>query len=136
MTYSGQQADALFQQAYEKYSQEFKIKLGKHEALHSWGYTLDAQAKTKSGVEAAGLFHQAHEKYVEVVKIKPDYAFAHFNLACLPGIQNDITTCREHLSNWQKHEPNAKKETLDAEPDFDRVRNTPEFLKFRDSLPA
>ena len=134
-TKSGAEADALFQQAYEKNAQALKIKPDMYEALTNWGTALSEQAKAKSGAEADALFQQANEKCAQALKIKPDDATAHFNLGCLAAIQNDVATCCKHLTNWRKYDPNAKKEDLDADADFDRVKNAPEFLQFRASLP-
>ena len=68
----GAEADALFQQAGEKYAEALQIKPDMHEALNNSGNALSDQAKTKSGEEAEELFQKAIEKYIEALRIKPD----------------------------------------------------------------
>ena len=72
-TKSGAEADALFDQAGQKYDATLKIKPDFHDALYNWGIALFDQAKTKSGVEADALFDQARQKYEAALKIKPDF---------------------------------------------------------------
>jgi hypothetical protein len=48
--------------------------------------------------------------------------------ACWAGVVAAFAAARAYS-------PNAKKEDLDADTDFDRVRKAPEFLQFRASLP-
>ncbi|MBI2862687.1 MAG: SIR2 family protein, partial [Chloroflexi bacterium] len=55
-TKSGEEADRLFTQAYDKYQQALQIKPDFHEALNNWGTALSDQAKAKSGEEADQLF--------------------------------------------------------------------------------
>ena len=71
-TRSGPEADALFQQAYEKYAEALQIKPDMHAALSNWGVALTDQAKTKSGLEADVLFSQACDKYSDALRIEPD----------------------------------------------------------------
>lgn len=68
----GDEADALFGQAAEKYAAALAIKPDKHEALYNWGKALTDQAKKKRGDEADVLFGQAAEKYAEALAIEPD----------------------------------------------------------------
>ena len=72
-TKSGAEADALFDQAGQKYDAALKIKPDFHDALYNWGIALSDQAKTKSGAEADALFDQARQKYEAALKIKPDF---------------------------------------------------------------
>jgi hypothetical protein len=61
-TKAGEEADALFRQAYEKYAQALVIKAHMHEALYNWGTVLLDQAMSKAGEEADKLFEQSRPK--------------------------------------------------------------------------
>ena len=69
---AGEQADALFGEAYEKYAQALAIEADKHEALYNWGLALSVQARTKAGEQADALFGEAYEKYAQALAINPD----------------------------------------------------------------
>ncbi len=69
---TGDDADALHSQAYEKYAEALKIKSDMHEALNNWGVALWEQAKTKTGEEADALYAESCKKYDDALKIKPD----------------------------------------------------------------
>ena len=71
-TKKGEEADALWRQAAEKYDQAISIKPDMPEALHNWGNALDNLAKTKKGEQADTLWRQAAEKYAQALAIKPD----------------------------------------------------------------
>ncbi len=70
---SGDEADALFAQAREKYATALAIKPDYQDALNNWGNTLATQAEMKNGEAADALFSQAMEKYAAALEIKPDY---------------------------------------------------------------
>ena len=80
-TKQGEQADRLFEQAYEKYPAALKIKPDMYAAFNNWGNALSEQAKTKhkQGEEADRIFEQAYEKYQAALKIKPDLHEAFIN---------------------------------------------------------
>jgi hypothetical protein len=100
------------------------------------GDALSAQAKLKGNTpEADRLFAEAAQKYAEAVRIKPDYDSAHFNGAYLAALLEQVRECCESLAKWKQYEKHPKKSDLDSDSDFDRVRNTPEFQAFRESLP-
>ncbi len=130
------EADRLFGEAGAKYQEALRIKPDLHEALNNWGNALLEQAKLKGATsEADRLFGEAGAKYQEVLWIKPSDSVAHFNLACIAALVGDVRGCAEALTRWIQHEPNPTRARLDAEKDFDRVRETPEFQAIRDSLP-
>jgi Tfp pilus assembly protein PilF len=155
-TKSGAEADALFRQAGEKYEQALKIKPDKHEALNNWGGMLSEQAlkikpdkhealnnwggmlseqaKTKSGAEAETLFRQAGEKYEQALKIKPDKHEALYNLACLFALQNTPDRAVLWLRRWRKCKPGANRCEVDADHDFDRIRDRPVLIAFLEEL--
>jgi hypothetical protein len=59
----------------------------------------------------------------------------YFNLGCIAALKGDVINCCNHLAIWKKYHPNPRKEKLDVDSDFDRVRTAPEFQRFRNSLP-
>ena len=77
-TKSGEDAEGLFRESFEKYAKAVEIKPDKHEAFYNWGNYLGALAQTKSGEEADALFRQAFEKYEKAV----DLGGRCYNLAC------------------------------------------------------
>ncbi|HEX8654445.1 MAG TPA: SIR2 family protein [Allosphingosinicella sp.] len=68
---SGEAADALFEQAAEKYAAALAIKPHKYEALNNWGIALLDQAKMKQGKAAEALLAQAEEKFDAALATKP-----------------------------------------------------------------
>jgi tetratricopeptide (TPR) repeat protein len=68
----GEGAEALYQQAIEKYQKAVEIKPDYHEAFNNWGLTLWDLAKIKEGEEAEALYQLAIKKYQKTVEIKPD----------------------------------------------------------------
>lgn len=135
-TEQGAQADALFTQAGEKYQQALVIKPNDKDALVNWGASLSDWAKTQQGEQADALFTQANEKLQQALAIEPDDHDALFNLACLVGLQGDVVGTVKALKQWQAVYPEANQAELDADTDFDRVRNAPEFQAFRAQLPS
>ncbi|HJH30645.1 MAG TPA: hypothetical protein C5S50_00260, partial [Methanosarcinaceae archaeon] len=69
----GDEAEKLFNLAFEKYEAALNIKPDKHEALNNWGNALYYLAKIKDGDEAEKIFKLAFEKYEAALKINPDY---------------------------------------------------------------
>jgi MinD-like ATPase involved in chromosome partitioning or flagellar assembly len=71
-TKSGDEAEVLFRESFEKYERAVGIKPDYHEAFYNWGNALSGLAETKSGGEAEVLFRESFEKYERAVGIKPD----------------------------------------------------------------
>ena len=71
-TKTGQEAEDLFHQAFEKYQKAVEIKPDLHETFNNWGGYLGNLAETKTEQETEDLFNQAFEKYQKAVEIKPD----------------------------------------------------------------
>jgi Tfp pilus assembly protein PilF len=67
----GEEADALFAQAEERYAAALEIQPDKHEALNNWAITLADRARLKRGEDADTLFSQAGEKYAAALAIQP-----------------------------------------------------------------
>ncbi len=130
------EGDRLFAEAGEKYAEAVRIKPDMHEAFSNWGNALSDQAKLKGNTaEGEQFFAQAGEKYAEALRIKPDMHEAYFNLGCLFAIRGDSAKAVAHLETWQKHCPTASQAKIDKDSDFDPIRDSAEFRKFRDSLP-
>ena len=73
-TKTGEEAETLYQQAFDKYQQAIAIKPDQHESFNNWGAELGHLAKTKTGEEAEALYQQAFDKYQQAIAIKPgDY---------------------------------------------------------------
>ena len=71
-TQAGDEAKALYRQAFDKFQKAVDIKPDKHEAFYSWGTSLGNLAQTQSGDEAEALYRQAFDKFQKAVDIKPD----------------------------------------------------------------
>ena len=82
-TKEGEQAEELYQQAFDKYQKAIDFKLDYFEVFFNWGNDLGALAKTKEGKQAEELYQQAFEKYQKAIDIKPDYqeAFNNWGIA-------------------------------------------------------
>jgi tetratricopeptide (TPR) repeat protein len=131
-------ARSLWQKAGEKFQQALIIKSDKHVAFQNWGIALDAEASALAASDlptARGLWQKSIEKYQQALAIKPDDISSHFNLACAFSRLGQIQECCAALAQWRRYNSNAKRSTLDSDSDFDQVRNAPEFLAFRASLP-
>jgi tetratricopeptide (TPR) repeat protein len=131
----GKEADELYLRAFDQYYQALKINPKHYESLNNWGTALLNQAKTKSGSDADAIFQKALDKYTHALKIKPDFCEAYFNLACIAALKGNIVDTCKNLIEWKKLNPNARQSQLDDDTDFDCVRKTPEFRRFRNSLP-
>lgn len=129
------EADRLYKEAGEKYADALRIRPNNDEAAYNWGIALVAQAQTKgNSPEAAQLYKTAREKYTEALRIKPDDQETVYNLACLYALEGDINSSLNHLINWKELVPTPSRSALD-DPDFDKIRDHPDFIAFRDSLP-
>jgi tetratricopeptide (TPR) repeat protein len=65
------EADDLFQLAYNEYAEAWKIRRI-HDVYNYWGHTIYYKARMKSGAEADKLFQLAYDKYASAIKLKPD----------------------------------------------------------------
>nr|WP_281501146.1 SIR2 family protein [Erythrobacter sp. F6033] len=125
-TKQGSEADALFAQAAEKFAAALEIKPDQHEALSNWGTALLDQAKTKQGGEADMLFAQAGEKFAAAEELLPGSSL--YNQACLASLMGEPATASELVEqsfslavDW----PGC--EHVCSDPDFAKIRTTPEF---------
>ncbi len=69
----GSEAEALYNEAFEKYYRAKLVKQDHYKAYYNWGVALTEQARTKSNSEAEKLYNEAFEKYRKVTKYKRDY---------------------------------------------------------------
>ena len=69
---TGQEAESLYHQVFEKYSKAIEIKPDNHNAYYNWGTALGNLADTKTGNEAETLYQQAFEKFSKAIEINPD----------------------------------------------------------------
>ncbi len=76
---SDEEAEKLYNQAFEKYRKAVEIEPDKHEAYYNWGNYLCELAKSKSDEEAEKLYNQAFGKYQKAVEIKPNKHEAYYN---------------------------------------------------------
>ncbi len=67
-----EEADRLFEIAYQEYARALTIKPEMLEALNTWGTVLADQAERKKGAEADRLLKLAEEKYAAALAIMPD----------------------------------------------------------------
>ena len=78
-TKSGNEAEELYKEAFEKYKLATTYKKDKHEAYYNWGYDLMELARIKSGSEAEELYEEAIEKYNLATTYKKDFHQAYDN---------------------------------------------------------
>ena len=90
-----QEADQMFQAAYDNYAKAVEIKPDMHEALYNWGTALSDQAETKTGQEADELYQAAYDKYAKALEIKPDLHQALYNWGTALSAQADTKTGQE-----------------------------------------
>jgi tetratricopeptide (TPR) repeat protein len=129
------EGDNLFTEAYKKYAEAVRIKPDMHEAFNNWGFALSDQAKLKNNPsERESLFNEASQKFIEVVRIRPDEKSAYYNVACIYALKNDIIHTLEYLESWLKYNPDASKNKLDNDTDFDKIREVDAFINFREKL--
>ena len=78
-TKSGNEAEKLYTEAFEKYKLATTYKKDKHEAYYNWGIALVELAETKSGNKAEELYTKAFEKYKLATTYKKDDHEAYYN---------------------------------------------------------
>lgn len=78
LTREGQEADRLFESAYQKYVAAMEIDPNESDIPYNWGIALADQARTKDGEDMDRLFSLAYEKYAAAAGIEPrDYEILH-----------------------------------------------------------
>jgi hypothetical protein len=69
----GEEAEALFREAAEKYAEAVRLKPDLHDAFERWGNTLVAWAQNKEPHAATNLLREAGDKYVRAAQLKCSY---------------------------------------------------------------
>jgi cytochrome c-type biogenesis protein CcmH/NrfG len=129
------EGDKLFVEVGKKYAEAIRINPENYEAFNKWGTALLAQARLKDNTsEADQLFIEAGKKYAEVIRFNPEYISAYYNMACLYSFKNDVIRAIANLELWLKYAPNARIEKIDNDSDFNNIRETEEFKKFKEKL--
>jgi len=130
------EAGRLFSEAFGKFSEALRIQPNNENALTAWAVALVSQAMaSKSDKESESLFSDAKAKYHEILNKSPENYTAFFNLACLEAQRNNIDEALGYLKKWKMKNPNARKADLDSDSDFESIKQSSEFLKFRSTLP-
>ncbi|WP_303764051.1 tetratricopeptide repeat protein, partial [Alloprevotella tannerae] len=71
-TKSGNEAEELYKEAFEKYNLATTYKQDDHQVYYNWGVALMKLATIKSGNEAEELYEKAFEKYKLATTYKQD----------------------------------------------------------------
>ncbi|WP_300808713.1 hypothetical protein [uncultured Desulfovibrio sp.] len=79
-------------------------------------------------------YAEAEKKVARALEIAPRHVVYWFNKACLASLRQDVKACVDALEQWRDCKPDASSAELDNDPDFDNVRDTPEFQEFRKKL--
>ena len=130
------EGDRLFAEAGTKYAEAVRIKPDNHEAFNNWGTVLATQAKFKGDTpEGERLFAEAGTKYADAIKIKFDDYNIYFNQACLFALQGKKIEAIDGLISWKKYNQFSSKSKIDKDSDFNKIKETDEFVNFRETLP-
>jgi cytochrome c-type biogenesis protein CcmH/NrfG len=127
-TKSGDSADQLFSQSFEKYAEATRLKPDYTSAFSNWGVSLSDFAKIKSGDEARELFLSATAKF-QMAGIEGLY-----NFACAEALQGDPSAAVASLRKLVASGRTVSAAQIEADSDFEAIRNDPEFIAFLDEL--
>ena len=84
--------------------------------------------------ERERLLAMAETKFERATQEDPHDADSWFNRACLSALCNRPAACVQFLKQFLEIQPDASFDILDNDEDFNLVRNSKEFLDFRDKL--
>ena len=119
----GEEADALFAQAGEKYAQALAIKPDKHEALNNWAVALCVHgALPHAGERAAELFALAKEKALAAEQVKPGAGA--YNAACACARLGEVEECRHWLETCRNLGRLPSRKHMETDCDLASVRDT------------
>ena len=121
-TKSGNEAEKLYKEAFEKYNKATTYKKDYHKAYNNWGIALSNLAKTKSGSEAEILYNEAAEKIKLAIKHGGDAYY----LACLCAIRNQKAEALKYLERTLARNE-ITVEFVEQDEDWKNLRNDPDF---------
>lgn len=102
----GVEAEAIYLQAFEKFSKAIELESENIEAYYNWGTILGELAKMKSGKDAEKLYLEAIEKLGKAININPKKHEAYNNWGTYLGIlaktKSSIEAEELHLQAVQK----------------------------------
>ncbi len=104
-------ADALYQQAYDKFA-SIAATNGKYaQAIYHWGFGLLHQANNKSGDDAVRILNEAIDKFTVCQNVKPDYmgaavdgGVAYLNIARIKVLPLDHEVYAKAKESFEKAE--------------------------------
>ena len=123
---------SLAEAKYERATQE-----NPHHAASwfNWGNLCVDQANAvENAKERERFLSLAEAKYERATQENPHHAASWFNRACLAALSNLPAECVQFLEKWCEIQPDASVDILDNDEDFALVRDSKEFLEFRDTL--
>ena len=133
-TRQGAEADALLEEAGQKYDAALRIKPDMHEALCNWGNALINQAIKSNEPKRESLLRMAKERLLASEQIR--LGSAAYNLACVESLLGNSEECRRWLSVYLSSPTPAKLANVERDPDFDPVRHLPWFKTLTSGAPA
>ena len=120
-----------YNNAEEKYHRAIEADPSHANSRNNWAVLCMSQGKAASDADTREHWYaEADKNLTKALEIAPRYAAAWFNKACLASLRQDVKACVDALTQWRKYESDASTAFLDREPDFDNVRDTPEFQEF------
>ncbi|MEE9396048.1 MAG: hypothetical protein V3V31_03450 [Methylococcales bacterium] len=127
---NGEEAQQLYSDACEKYSQAFTLDARNPEVLIDWGVTLMEQARQASSVDAvdAELYDEAKQKFLDAEEFEK--GIASYNLACLHAVQGDADKCESRLKTALKSHNLPRAKHIENDLDLLNVRELPWYSKF------
>ena len=124
-----------FNEATEKYRKGTEADPNHASSWNNWGVLCTSQGKAASDADAREHWYaEAEKKVARALEIAPRHVVYWFNKACLASLRQDVKACVDALEQWRDCKPDASSAELDNDPDFDNVRDTPEFQEFHKKL--
>ena len=124
-----------FNEAEKKYRKATDANPNHASSWYNSGVLCMSQGKAASDADTREYWYaEAERKFTKALAIDPRHAVYWFNKACLASLRQDIKACVDALEQWRTYDSNASAAKLDNDSDFDNVRDTPEFQKFRKKL--
>jgi len=120
----GQEAEALYQLAFDNFKRASEIKPELIKPYHNWGLGLMKLAKRKEGEEAEVLFQEAIEKFEKGI----EYGGPTYNLSCLYAIKGNKEEALKYLEISFKNKEH-KPEFVKKDEDWKDYLEDPDFLK-------